>query len=142
MKLTVESVQKDLDALGEHYKTGDVDKLIKSYVNTIQFQIDEYIHQNLSNDLTVDKLCTLFGISRSKLYDISNKTYGKGISDYIRDLRIETAKKLLADTHLSIRKVAERVGFMDVNYFIRLFKKKEGITPNSYKTHYRQKNNK
>lgn len=117
-----------------------MNKLIKRYVNTIQFQIDEYIQQNLNKDLSVDKLCTVFGVSRSKLYDISNISYGMGISDYIRGLRIDEAKKLLSTTHLPIRKIAEMVGFMDVNYFIRLFKKKEGITPNSYKTHYHQEN--
>ena len=115
-----------------------MNKLIKRYVNTIQFQIDEYIHQNLNKDLSVDKLCTVFRVSRSKLYNISNISYGMGISDYIRDLRIDEAKKLLSTTHLPIHKIAEMEGFMDVNYFIRLFKKKEGITPNSYKTHYHQ----
>ncbi len=110
-----------------------VNKLIRKHVDTIQFQIDEYIRQNLANDLSVIKLCDVFDISRSKLYNISNKTYGIGISDYIRNLRIDTSKELLIDTQYSVKEISERVGFADVNYFIRLFKKKEGITPHIYR---------
>ncbi len=110
-----------------------MNKLIKKHVDTIQFQIDEYICQNLSNDLSVAKLCEVFGISRSKLYNIANRTYGIGISDYIRNLRLDTAKDLLAQARYSVKEISEKVGFEDVNYFIRLFKKREGITPHTYK---------
>ena len=56
-----------------------------------------------------------------------------GCSEYITLKRIEKAKHLLETTEKNIYTIAEESGFKDTNYFIRTFKKLEGITPNKYK---------
>lgn len=56
-----------------------------------------------------------------------------GITDYIRNARMEAAKKMLLTTALSVNEIAEKTGFPDTNYFIRLFKKTNNITPNQYR---------
>ena len=52
---------------------------------------------------------------------------------YVQHLRVEEAKSLLQHTDLSVHAIGERVGVEDVNYFIRLFKKTEGMTPQTYR---------
>ena len=52
---------------------------------------------------------------------------------YINKLRIERAKQLLADAGLSVSECAETLGFTDVNYFSRLFRKFTGVSPSKYK---------
>jgi len=58
---------------------------------------------------------------------------GEGLLDYINQYRIKQAKKLLKENGNNISDVAARVGYSDVNSFIRTFKKHEGITPGKFK---------
>ncbi len=55
------------------------------------------------------------------------------LSDYINRERLRLAKHLLADTEYNVTEISWQSGFADVNYFVRLFKKNEGITPGSYR---------
>jgi two-component system, response regulator YesN len=58
---------------------------------------------------------------------------GGGLLDYINDIRLEKAKPMLTGTQLTIYEIASSVGYSDVNAFIRIFKKSEGITPGRFK---------
>lgn len=95
-------------------------------------QIDSYITKNLNGDLSVKALCSHFGISKTKLYRISVDSYNRGISEHIKEMRIEKAKELLRGD-LNVTQVAEAVGIPDSNYFIKVFKKQTGYTPLKYK---------
>ena len=59
--------------------------------------------------------------------------FGVGISSYIKNLRIAEAKRLIENTELTVREIADRTGFSDSNALIRGFKTQEGITPGEYK---------
>lgn len=59
--------------------------------------------------------------------------FGVGISSYIKNLRIAEAKRLIENTELTVREIANRTGFSDSNALIRGFKTQEGITPGEYK---------
>ena len=88
----------------------------------------QYIEENLSGEITVSDLCHYFGISRTSFYELSSQCLNCSVMQYIKRIRIEKAKKLLADPSIPITKVAEQVGFWDYNYFIRVFKKETGIS--------------
>lgn len=110
-----------------------VNKIIRNKVDVIAYQLKDYVDSHLADDLSISKICNLFYLSKSKLYNISLKAFGMGISDYIRIKRINEAKRLLETTSKSISQIADEVGISDANYFIRVFKKSEKITPNRYK---------
>ena len=97
------------------------------------YKIGEYIHENVNGDLSVPALCRHFHMSKSKLYSMLKKTYGIGLSDYVRIVRIDESKKALKNTTKSINQIAEDIGFSDANYFIRVFRKEEGMTPSKYR---------
>ena len=59
--------------------------------------------------------------------------FGIGISSYIKNLRVAKAKRLIETTELTVREVADRIGFADSNALIRGFKTNEGVTPGEYK---------
>ena len=61
---------------------------------------------------------------------------GKTLSDYMTDLRIETAKRLLTTTALSINEIAMEVGYYNANSFIRRFKQVTDLTPGRYRQQY------
>lgn len=107
--------------------------IISVHNEGLAHSIDFYIRQNLHQPLQLKDLCQVFNISRGTLYNISKKNFGCGITEYVTLCRIAEAKRLLERTDCSINQIAEAVGFYDVNYFIRSFKKHTGLTPKKYK---------
>ena len=97
------------------------------------YQISEYIYENLGGDLSIPAVCKRFHISKSKLYSITKTLVGMGFSDFVRRIRIDEGKKALKNTTKSINQIAEEVGFSDANYFIRVFRQEEGMTPSKYR---------
>ncbi len=91
--------------------------------------IAEYINSNLADEITIAQLCKQFGISRGTLYTISKNSFGVGITEYLRECRIDAAVRLLRQTDMSVCHIAEAVGINDANYLTKLIKKRTGITP-------------
>ncbi len=111
---------------------------LKQYISfngqTLSFAIRDYIDTHLQDDLSVASLCSAFNMSKSSLYLLSKKEFGKGISEYIRDIRIEKAKQLLSAKELTVSEVSEQTGFIDTNYFIKVFRTYTGKTPGKWKS--------
>ncbi len=108
-------------------------RIIKNKSSMLSYEIRTYIETHLSEELSIQQLCDRFFVSKTKLYHLSQKDFGMGISDYIRRLRLEKAKLLLQKEDKSISNIAFSVGFKDANYFTRIFKKYENMTPKAYK---------
>ncbi|MDI3322022.1 AraC family transcriptional regulator [Pinibacter soli] len=92
-----------------------------------------YIHENLTGKIAVDTLSRKAYMSRNDFFKWFRQQFGITPLDYINSERIKLAKQLLSYGSHSITEVSYRCGFSDVNYFVRLFKKVEGITPKVYK---------
>ena len=108
-------------------------EIIRNNPDVLVYQLKEYIKAHLDTEITIDEICRRFYISRTKLYKLSAKNFKMGISDYIRYQRIKRAKKLIRNTDDSISRISLAVGINDTNYFTRMFKKSEGITPLQYR---------
>lgn len=102
-------------------------------------QIQTYIDKNLDSPLSSDMLCKRFYISRTKMYQLSMKAFGMGITQYITKKRIDKVKELLKSGNYSVAQAARTVGFEDYNYFCKLFKKQTGRSPSQYKNQDRIK---
>lgn len=109
-----------------------ISNLIKVNEESFFLKIDKYITENLEYEITPDILCRHFNLSRNKLYEISDKAFGMGISAYVRKRRIEQAKKYLETEVCSISEVCYKVGIKDYNYFSKMFKKETGLSPRGY----------
>ena len=98
-----------------------------------QHYVLHYIHEHLTEKIAVDKLCRKAYLSRNLFFTWFKEQFGITPLEFINKERIKLAKQLLADKRNSITSVSMQCGFSDVNYFVRLFKKLEGITPGNYK---------
>lgn len=58
---------------------------------------------------------------------------GINFNDYLNNLRIEHAKELLISLDLRVQEIALQVGYLNVNSFIRMFKRASGLTPGEYR---------
>ncbi len=92
-----------------------------------------YIHEHLTEKIAVDALSRKAYLSRNVFFKWFKEQFGITPLDYINNERIKLAKQLLAAPQHKVNTVSSMCGFSDVNYFVRLFKKSEGITPKAYK---------
>lgn len=92
----------------------------------------QYIHEHLTEKIAVDALSRKAYLSRNMFFKWFRDQFGITPLDYINRERVNMAKKLLAIPGNSVNKVSAECGFTDANYFIRIFKKMEGITPKAY----------
>ena len=84
-------------------------------------------------DLSLDKVCSLMGVSNSYFSSVFKKEVGKSFVTYLTDYRMEIAAGLIMDTNEKSYKIAEMVGYTDANYFSYVFKKKYGVSPSKYR---------
>jgi len=114
--------------------------LLKDYVRLSQEnflgKLNNYIEQNIENDISITDLTDYFNISKNRLYEQFNEYKSIGIAEYIKLKRIDKAKELLIKTDLKITEISEKVGFIDYNYFCRSFKKIVGIPAKKYRKNH------
>ena len=104
--------------------------------DTLAYRIDSYITAHIREELSATVLCRHFNISKSHLYKLAEHSFGMGIAQHIRSIRIHLAKKFLGDSALPVYAIADKVGISDYNYFTKVFQRETGMLP----TVYRKKN--
>lgn len=92
-----------------------------------------YIDKHYNDELSTRAIADVFYVSESYIIHTFKKQIGQTPVEYINNLRIKQAKKLLAKGNESITRIANVVGYNDINYFSRVFKKKTGTTPSHYR---------
>lgn len=101
--------------------------------DTLASKLDSYINTNIKKNLSASVLCEHFSISKSHLYKLSEQSFGIGIAEHIRSIRIHMAKRLLGETDAPIYEIADQVGISDYNYFSKVFKRETGVLPTTYR---------
>ena len=101
-------------------------------------KIYRYILVNYNNKITLDDVSEHMGMNRSSFCTFYKRESGKSFFSAIREYRINCACSILKETKMSIGEICFAVGFNDIPYFNRSFKKQIGCSPN----HYRIQNNK
>lgn len=105
---------------------------VKKYSDNIQDCVT-YIDLHYNENLTLKKLSEHLNLNSSYLSTLFKKELGKTVTDYITQTRIKQALLLLNSTRQSMGDVANQCGFDDINYFSRIFKKYQGMSPSSYR---------
>lgn len=126
----------------EVFKTWFIQKImyiankIKQYRETTTSEIiikaNNIIHNEYKTDISLDGLSKQLGISPQYFSRLYKNETGRNFIEYLTDIRIMKAKKLIRDGGYSIKEICYMVGYSDPNYFSRLFKKIEGKSPTEY----------
>lgn len=102
-------------------------------------KLDAYIMENMSSqNLDIPSIAMHMAMSRASLYSKSKKVLGKGIGEYVDEMRMKEACRLLAEENLSMSEIAYKVGYNSSRYFSTRFKKVTGFTPRDYRTKHRK----
>jgi len=92
-----------------------------------------YIHIHTNEKIDLDYCAELCYLSRDRFNHVFKDFTGLSPNNYQIKLKIDRAKQYLCDQGMSVGECAETLGFNDVNYFCRLFKKETGYTPSEFK---------
>src|SRR5665648_63476 len=93
----------------------------------------EFIRLLFKNKLTIDDIAQEVYLSPCYVSRIFKQSLGCTLMEYLTQVRVEEAKKMLKNPKFNVMQAAEESGFEDPGYFTRVFKKLEGITPSSFK---------
>ncbi|WP_199616352.1 helix-turn-helix domain-containing protein [Paenibacillus alkalitolerans] len=97
-----------------------------------------YMRENYTNpDFSIQNMADHFSISISYASRYVKEQTGRNISDYVNQMRIDYARRLLKSEDCSLKEIVERIGYYDVSSFIRKFKKTVGVTPGEYRRLYK-----
>ena len=92
----------------------------------------KYIRMHLTEQINIDALCNEACMSKTNFFRTFKDAFGLSPVEFIIQERIGLAKMLLKNPSINISEVCFKSGFNNLNYFIRLFKRFEGITPGLY----------
>ena len=107
------------------------DNILNNPSNPIT-EVVEYIRQNLKENINLKNLSDKACMSTTSFYRFFKRELGMSPIEFVLSEKIKCAKKLLRNPAIQINEVCYLSGFEDANYFTRLFKKYEGITPKQY----------
>ncbi|MBQ3804251.1 MAG: helix-turn-helix transcriptional regulator [Prevotella sp.] len=93
----------------------------------------EYVATHLDEPVTVSQMASMVCLTESHLVKAFRKSLGITPLQYIIKKKIQHAQSLLLDTPMTVSEVARAIGMSDASYFIRLFKKNIGFTPQEYR---------
>jgi len=102
-------------------------------------KVHEYINTHFKDTMHLDELANLVGMSEVSFSRFFKLRTGKTITNYIIDIRLGYASRLLVDTTNSISEICFECGFNNLSNFNRIFKKKKDCSPKEFRENYRKK---
>jgi len=105
---------------------------LKSYSLLIR-NVIRYLQEHYTEDLSLRQLGAQFQVSPNYVSRLFKQEVGRGIFEYINEIRIEKAKSLLNDYRYKIYEIAELAGFNSQTHFSTLFQKHTGMSPKEYR---------
>ncbi|MDD7049497.1 MAG: response regulator [Lachnospiraceae bacterium] len=118
-----EAVDRILSVAGKEEKTD----------SELILRIKNYIQKDYQKDLSLVEVAREVGLAPAYVSHTFKKETGQGIVEYITELKMKKARKLLEDKSLKIVKIAQSCGYENQSYFNKLFKSYYGMTPRQYR---------
>lgn len=130
---------RDFDQLRKWFlgKTRDVCRNMETAKEkeavTVVERAKAYINENFQKDISLDEVSREVDISPYYFSKLFKQEAGKNFIEYLTEIRLRKARELLGDSRYSIKEICVMSGYSDPNYFSRIFKKYEGVTPSEFR---------
>ena len=110
---------------------------VKGYDEELMERIMKVVNENLSDsDFNVEKMCDEVGVSRTQLHRKLKEMTGVPTSEFLRNIRLNEAARLIKEGKINITQVSYMVGFANNSHFSTAFKKYFGMSPSEYAAKY------
>ena len=119
---------------GAQQQTDKLEQLdVKGNDELLMERIMKVVNKNLTDsDFNVETLCSEVGISRTQLHRKMKEMTGLTTSDFLRNIRLEQAARLLKEQKINVTQVAYSVGFSNLAHFSTVFRRHFGVSPTEY----------
>ena len=99
-------------------------------------KVKQFINDNYMDEIRLAQLADIAGMSPSAFSRFFKMHTGRNLSDYIIDIRLGFAARMLVDTNMSISEISFNCGFNNLSNFNRIFKRKKGCSPSEFRENY------
>ncbi|MCH3980811.1 MAG: AraC family transcriptional regulator [Prevotella sp.] len=99
-------------------------------------KVKQFINDNYMDEIRLAQLADIAGMSPSAFSRFFKMHTGRNLSDYIIDIRLGFAARMLVDTSMSISEISFDCGFNNLSNFNRIFKRKKGCSPSEFRENY------
>lgn len=113
---------------GGETKAGEVKRHLKHLL--------QFMEENYNRNFTALEIEEVVGLSYKYIGTLFKQEWGMTIKEYQLYLRMKEATRLLCETELPIKEIAEQIGYVDAFYFSNIFKREKGISPRKFRNHY------
>jgi YesN/AraC family two-component response regulator len=96
-------------------------------------KVFSYVDDNINNEISLNSASSHAGLSISYLSRVFKKRLGTNFAKYVSLKKIKRSKQILKYSEMTINDIAFELGYNEVNYFCKVFKKTEHITPSQYR---------
>lgn len=136
MQYGVSSMRNGYTSLPELRKEAilDLENRSACAVNPKIAAVEKYLSTHYAKDISLQDAARHVGISTNYLSHFFARHAGTTFTLFLNNIRVEQAKRMLEQSELTVREIGGMVGFWDATYFIRVFKKVTGYTPEDYRS--------
>ena len=134
----------ELSLVGKEARTLSTSSFAKIDINSdsrrVQ-KVQDYINRHYQEEIRLNYLADMVGMTPVSFSRFFKLRTGKNLSDYIIDIRLGFASRLLVDSTMAIAEICYDCGFNNLSNFNRIFKKKKECSPKEFRDHYRKNKN-
>ncbi len=109
----------------------------KFHGDNVILDIQKWMEEHYASHINIEEMCQQFGISNRSLLRRFKLATGVTPLNYLQDVRLDAASRLLVQSNSSIENITHQVGYEDISSFTRLFKRSSGFSPSSYRARFR-----
>lgn len=102
-------------------------------MNAVAEMIRNYIDENYQEDISLQTAASAMNYSDAYFCRIFKQCFDRSFIVYLSEYRVDKAKQLLSDVKNNVKDISRKVGYRDSNYFAKVFKRVEGVTPTEYR---------
>ncbi len=95
------------------------------------------IHNHIDKPISLSSMAKLLGLGERQFQRVFKRYSGMTFIDYLQHIRIQEANRLISTTDRRISDIAGSIGYQDMKFFNRIYKKKTGVTPSEYRKNHR-----
>ncbi len=110
-----------------------VDKLENIRLSVVQEEMFRYIHDHYGEGISLADAADQMNYSNVYFCKLFKQCFHKSFTTFLSEYRVEKAKDLLIDLSINVKDVGSKVGYPDSNYFTKVFRRVEGMTPSEYR---------
>ncbi len=129
----IRQLESSVNTVTDETRKYDNDNYPDMKMSVIRNKILEFLEQRYMDDISLSDIAGEMNYSDAYFSKVFKNCFNKGFIVYLTEMRIEKSKVLLEDIFVNIKDISARVGFRDSNYYAKVFKRMEGMTPTEYR---------